>query len=83
MLAVANKFSGSSVHGNLTRGGAVFFDGWLLINQAETGADTRECTRIAGVRGGVRDGVIRWFVPPVFPPAIQFAGVSRQLVPDK
>lgn len=54
MLAVANKFSGSSVHGNLTRGGAVFFDGWLLINQAETGAYTRECTRMARVCGGAR-----------------------------
>lgn len=45
------------MHGNLTRGGAVFFDGWLLINQAETGADTRECTRMAGVRGGASDGL--------------------------
>jgi len=54
---MANKFSGSSIHSNLTRGDAVFFDGWLLINQAETGADTRECTRLERVRGDARDGL--------------------------
>lgn len=78
ILLVAQISRWRQARGNPTmRGGTVFFDGWLLINQAETGADMRECTGIARMRGW-RARVIRWFVPPVFPPAIQFAGVSRR-----
>lgn len=43
-----------------------------LINQGETELDTR-----FREEKGERTWVIRWLVPPVFPPAIQFAGVSR------
>ena len=51
----------------------VFFDDG---GPNKSGRDRALDTRFREERGEGR-WVIRWLVPPVFPPAIQFAGVSR------